>query len=202
MRSNFLIIFLVLLVAVGFYFLGKKNGSGQTKTDIVQNVSLIKEIAELAALQVNGMVNIKVSNRGSNAGAWDKLKNYFTENTLQVSVPFEAKYGVDMGTKEMKVDTKAGVVTLYLPAIKLLSMQLRLDRMESMQQAGIFNSVTVEDLVKAQKQLYGTATASLETNNAYIKLAEENISNTINKYYAPLGYKVVCVFEKNQGQLP
>ena len=56
MRSNFSIIFLALLVAVGFYFLGKKNGSSQARTDIVQNVSLVKEIAELAALQVNGMV--------------------------------------------------------------------------------------------------------------------------------------------------
>jgi len=194
MRSNFTVIFLVLLVAVAFYFLGRKSGSGQARTDIVQNVSLVKEIAELAALQVNGTVNIKVSNKGENAGAWDRLKNYFTENTLQVSVPFEAKYGVDIGNKEMKIDTKAGVVTLYLPPTRLLSMQLRLDKMQSMQQAGIFNSVTVEDLIKAQKQLYGTASASLEGNSAYIKLAEDNIRNTLNKYYEPLGYKVVCVF--------
>ncbi len=198
MRSNFVVIFLVLLVAAAFYFLGKKSGSNQAKTDIIQNVSLVKEIAELAALQVNGTVNIKVSNKGENAGAWDRLKNYFTENTLQVTVPFEAKYGVDMGNKDMKVDTKAGIVTLYLPPARLLTMQLRLDKMQSMQQAGIFNTVTVEDLVKAQKQLYGTANASLEGNAAYIKLAEDNIRNTLNKYYAPLGYKVICVFEKNE----
>ncbi len=196
MRSTFIIIFLVLLVAVGFYFLGKKSGSNQARTDIVQNVSLVKEIAELAALQVNGNVNIKVTNKGDNAGTWDRLKNYFTENTLQVTVPFEAKYGVDMGNKKMNIDTKAGTVTLYLPPAKLLGMQLRLDKMESMQQAGIFNTVTVEDLVKAQKQLYATANASLQSNSAYIKLAEDNISNTLNKYYAPLGYKVVCVFEE------
>ena len=196
MRFNFSIIFLALLVAVGFYFLGKKNGSSQAKTDIIQNVSLVKEIAELAALQVNGTVNIKVSNKGENAGTWDRLKNYFTENTLQVSVPFEARYGVDLGNKKMNIDTKAGTVTLYLPAAKLLSMQLRLDKMQSMQQAGIFNTVTVEDLVKAQKQLYSTANASLASNTAYIKLAQDNITNTLNKYYAPLGYKVVCVFEE------
>ncbi len=194
MRNNFITIFLILLVAAGFYFLGKKNGAGQTKTDIVQNVALVKEIAQLASLQVSGTTNIKVSNKDAESGVWSKFKNYFAENTLQVSLPYEAKYGVDMSNQKMTIDTKAGVATIYLPACKLMSLQLRLDRLESMSQAGIFNSVTIDDFVKAQKQIYATATATLENNNGFIKLAEDNISNTLNKYYAPLGYKVKCVF--------
>jgi hypothetical protein len=200
MKPNFIIIFLVLLVAAGFYFLGKKNGSGQMKTDVVQNVALIKEIAQLASLEVNGVTHIKVSNKGTDAGTWDKLKNYFTENTLQVSVPYEAKYGVDMRNQKMTIDTKAAVVTIYLPACKLMSMQLRLDKMESMSQAGIFNAVTIDDFAKAQKQLYASASATLENNPAYIKLAQDNITSTLNKYYQPLGYRVNCVFGQQAGQ--
>ena len=43
MRSNILIILLVLIIAAAFYFLGKRNGAGQTRTDIVENVTLVKE---------------------------------------------------------------------------------------------------------------------------------------------------------------
>ena len=164
------------------------------KTDIVQNVALVKEIAQLASLEVNGNTNIKVSNKGDETGVWAKFKNYFGENTLQVTIPYEAKFGVDMRNQNMDIDTKAGTATIYLPAVKLLSLQLRLDKLQSMQQTGIFNSVTVSDFINAQKTLYATASATLEKDAGFIKLSEDNIRNTLNKYYAPLGYKLTVVF--------
>jgi hypothetical protein len=194
MKNNFVTIFLILLVATGFYFLGKKNGAGQTKTSVVQNVALVKEIAQLASLQVNGVANIKVTNRDSGDGVWNKFKNYLTENTLQVSLPYEAKYGVDMMNRKVNIDTKAGIATIYLPPVHLLSMQLRVDKLESMNQTGLLNTTTINDFVKAQKQLYGTVSGTLENNTAFIKLAETNITNTLGKYYSPLGYKVRCIF--------
>ena len=73
-------------------------------------------------------------------------------------------------------------------------MQLRLDKMESMQQTGIFNTVSVNDFIQAQKSLYASANGTLQNNAAFLKLAEDNIRNTLTKYYAPLGYKVNIVF--------
>ena len=202
MKNNFVTIFLILLVATGFYFLGKKNGAGKTRTSVVQNVALVKEIAQLASLEVNGVANIKMSNRDSGDGAWNKFKNYFTENTLQVSLPYEAKYGVDMINRKVNIDAKAGTVTIFLPAVKLMSMQLRVDKLESMTQTGLLNTTTITDFVKAQKQLYGTVSATLENNTSFIKLAENNITNTLNKYYSPLGYKVKCVFGEETAGKP
>ena len=199
MKNSFVILILVAAVALAFYFLGKKNGAGQTKTDIVQNVAIVKEIAQLASLEVSGNTKIKISNKGENTVFWDKVKNYFAETTLQVSVPYEAKYGVDMRNQEMDVDTKAGTATIYLPAVKMLSMQLRLDKMESMQQTGIFSSVSIDAFVKAQKEMYAAANTTLENNAAYIKLAQDNIRNTLSRYYEPLGYKVNIVFGEAKG---
>lgn len=194
MKNVLVVIISILAVAFAFYFLGKKNGEGQMKTDVVQNVAIVKEIAQLASLEVSGNTNIKVSNKGESTAIWNKLKNYFTENTLQVSVPYEAKYGVDMRNQKMEVDTKAGTATIHLPAVKMISMQLRLDKLESMQQTGIFSSVSIDAFIKAQKEMYASANATLENNAAYIKLAEDNIRNTLSRYYQPLGYKTVIVF--------
>src|SRR6478672_3300851 len=157
MRSNVIVIFLVSLIALAFYFLGRNAGKGQTKTNIVQNVAIVKEIAQLASLEVSGTTQIKVSNRGDDGSAWEKLKNYFTENTLLLTVPYEAKYGVDMRNQKMNIDSKGSSVKIYLPPVKLMSMQLRLDKMESMQQTGILNTITLADVTKAQKQMYGAA---------------------------------------------
>lgn len=194
MKNLSVVIVSIVAVAIAFYFLGKRNGAGQTKTDIVQNVAIVQEIAQLASLEVDGTTNIKVSNKGESSDLWNKLKNYLAENTLQVSVPYQAKYGVDMRNQKMNINTKAGTVTIHLPAVKMLSMQLRLDKMQSMQQTGIFSSISIDAFVKAQKDMYASVNATLENSPSYIKLAQDNIRNTLTKYYEPLGYKVNVVF--------
>ncbi len=194
MKQYGLLIFLVLMVGGAFYFLGKKNGSADAKVTMVENVEMIKQIAELSALDVTGNLNLKVSNKGDENGVWSKFKNYFAENTLQVNLPYEAKYGVDMSNQKMSIDTKAAIVNISLPNCKLMSLQLKMDRMETMTQTGLFANATMDDLVKAQKQLYAKALQQLENDPKFLKLSEEHIATILTNYYKPLGYKVNCIF--------
>ena len=198
MKNTGFIIFLVLLVSAAFYFLGKKNGGRDAKVTMVENVEMIKQIAELSALDVTGSVNLKISNKGDENGNWEKFKNYFAENTLQVNLPYEAKFGVDMSNQKMMINSKAGTANISLPHCKLMSLQLKMDRMETMTQTGLFTSASMNDLVKAQKQLYTQALSQLENNASHIKLAEEHIVTILNNYYKPLGYKVSCTFQNSK----
>jgi Protein of unknown function (DUF4230) len=201
MKQNGLMIFLVLMLSLSFYFLGRKNGKSEASTTIVQNVEIVKQIAELGALQVSATSNIKISNKGDEKGVWDKFKNYFAENTLQVNVPYDAKYGVDLSNQNVKVDTKKSTMIIYLPHCKLISMQLKLDKMETMAQTGVFASATMSDLVNAQKQLYAQVLTGLENNPSNIKLAEQHIAEIFTNYYKPLGYGVECVFGDAKGSI-
>ena len=201
MKSNTIIIFLILLTATAFYFLGKKNGASDIKISMVENVEMIKQIAELAALNVTGSVKLKISNKGDENGSWSKFKNYFSENTLLVTLPYEAKFGVDLSNQKMNVNTKENTAIIYLPHCKLLSLQLKMDKMETMTQTGIFTSASMEDLVKAQKQLYTQALQNIEKDTAYISMAEKHIAEIMTNYYKPLVYNVKCVFEEKDKRL-
>jgi hypothetical protein len=202
MKNTGLILFLIILVAGAFYFLGKKNGSDYAKVTMVENVEMIKQIAELGALDVTGSVHLKVSNKGDENGVWSKFKNYFAENTLQVNLPYEAKYGVDMSNQKMTIDTKATTVNISLPNCKLMSLQLKMDRMEIMTQTGLFASATMDDLVRAQKQLYTQALQQMENDPNFLKLSEEHIATILTNYYKPLGYKVNCIFGREKSIKP
>lgn len=68
MKQFALIVFLVLMVAIAFYFLGKKNGSSDITSDIVHNTTIVKQIAELSALEVNGVVQHKSQQQGGQSG--------------------------------------------------------------------------------------------------------------------------------------
>ncbi len=202
MKNTFLIIFLILLSAAAFYFLGKKNGSNNTNVAVVQNVALIKEIAELGALSVEGSTNLKSTNLESSGAFINRLRNYFAENTLNINIPFTAKYGVDMSNKEVAINTNDSIVTIYLPASKLLSLQLKLDEVNAINKTGLFRSTSIEEYIDAQKQLYKSVTKNLETNVSYKKLAEDHIKFILEKYYSPLGFKVNCVFSDQPTPAP
>lgn len=194
MKNTGIILFLVALVAVAFYFLGRKNGSNNTNVAVVQNVALITEIAELGALSVQGSTNLKSTNVENTSGFLQKFKNYFAESTLNINIPFTAKYGVDMSNKKLEIDTKDSTVNIYLPSSKLLSLQLKLDEVNTINKTGLFRSMSVEEYVESQKQLYQSVSSNLTTNSEYKKLAENHIQFILQKYYEPLGYKVNCIF--------
>ena len=201
MKQFALIVFLVLMVAFAFYFLGKKNGSSDLTTDIVNNTTLIKQIAELSALEVNGISNIKVSNKGDNKGLWDKFKNYLAENTLYIAIPYQAKYGVDMKNLQININTIDSIVNIDFPSCKLLSLQLQLDKINAIGQTGVFNTIALEQYINVQKQLYEASYTELNNNKRNQQMAEENIKAILLKYYAPMHLKVSCNFGKQKAEL-
>ena len=194
MRNTLLIVVLTLMLCIAVYFLGRKNGSVDTKINMVQNVEMVKQIAELSALSVTGTTSAKMTNTNENAGFWGKFKNSLVENTLLVTLPYEAKYGVDLSNQKMKVDTKQQTAIIYLPKCTLLSLQLKLDQLETMNQTGLFTTTTIGDLTKVQKQMYQQAMQSMSNNAQHIREAELHIQSVFAKYYEPMGYKVECIF--------
>jgi len=191
--SNKVLVFILLILAFAFYFLGK-SCNNKTKTTLIQNTAIIKEIAELGSLSVSGTATIKESNKEDNTGMYAELKNIFIEKTLNLSIPFEAKYGVEMKNQAIHIDTKVKQVTIHLPPVKLLSFQLQLNNLEAIGKTGWLNAISLDDFVKVEKVLYNTQLTSLQNNGANKKLAEEHIRLLLQKYYEPLGLTVNCVF--------
>lgn len=194
MKSTTIIIVLLLLLCGAMYFLGKKNGTTEIKATIINNQLMVQQIAELSALDVSGTTTAKLSNAGDNSSFWEGLKNYLAENTLQVTVPYHAKYGVDMSKGRVNINKNDTAVVLNFPPVKLLSFQLLLDKIEVMNQTGLFSRTTIADMRKAQQQMYVSANEQLSNNAGYQTKAREHITAIFTQYYKPLGYKVICNF--------
>jgi Protein of unknown function (DUF4230) len=176
------------------YFLGKQNGSKNLAATFINNTQMVKQIAELSALEVAGSTTTKVSNAGAESGVWSNMKNYLAENTLQVSVPYIAKYGVDVSAGKISVNLNDTALLLSFPSCKLLTLQLQLDKIETMNQTGLFARTTVADMKLAEQHLYKSALEQLSINKVLIDKAKIHIAEIFSHYYKPLGYKVVCNF--------
>lgn len=184
----------VILFIVFIFWLGQRFGSKNVNQQVLSNSLIVKEIAELASLEVQGNASIKRSNV-ENSGGWvDNLTKVFAENTVWVTVPYTAKYGVTVDGKNFAVDVTGKKVRVSLPVPKLLSYELRLNQMETANKKGWLMFSDDETYTGVQKKLYETSRAQLQDNAIYIEQCKEKIRQIIGTYYAPLKYEVEVKF--------
>lgn len=193
----------IILFIIGIFMLGRCTGGKNTVNEkAVNNVLLIREIAELASLEVQGTATFKQSNI-TNSGAWsDNLKRVFTENTAWVSVPYIAKYGVDTDSTNFRLTVKDTTVFIQLPQPKLLSFELRMNRMETSSRKGWFTFSDDETYTEVQKKLYDTERSQMEENVMNQKQSMNKIIAILRNYYTPLGYDVKVEFTGSSLQAP
>jgi Protein of unknown function (DUF4230) len=194
MKPTSLVIILLIGLCMAMYFLGKRSGTTEIKATIINNTQLVKQIAELSSLEVTGSTTAKITNVNGEDGVWNSMKNYFAENTLQVTIPYIAKYGVDVSTEGVTINQNDTAIVITLPACKMLSLQLLLDKIEMMNQTGLFAQTTIGDMKRAQQQLYAVSSSQLSTNAALLEKAKQHITEIYNQCYRRFGYKVVCNF--------
>jgi hypothetical protein len=190
------IIGLIILAAIAIvaYTIGKNIGRKDTDTKLINNYSFVKNIIELAGLQVSGTATFKSTNADSDGGFWAGLKNALAENTATVMVPYTAKYGVAI-PDSIGIQVKDSVVEISIPATTLLSLELHMDRMETSTQKGLLVFEDDEYFNAFQKKLYADTRKQLEVNNGYLQQAAKRIESILQDYYVPLGYSTRVVFQ-------
>lgn len=191
-----LIIWPVLVLTIVLVFwLGQRSGARTVNEQILSNGLIVREIAELASLEVQGTATIKRSNL-TNEGGWaDNLRKVFTENTIWVTVPYTAKFGVNVNEKNFKVAVGKKEVIVLLPAAQLLSYELRLNQMETANKKGWFMFSDDETYTDVQKKLYTTTRQQIEQNTIYREQSKEKIRKIIAQYYAPFNLHVLVKFD-------
>ncbi len=190
-----LITLLVIFALIGAYFIGHKAGEDKIKTTLINNTETVKQIAELASLEVTGISEINLTNNQPNS-LLGTLNNLFFENTINLRIPYTAKYGVDVQNLKLNLQRTDTTLNIYLPSTKLLSYELKLDKSQTLSKSGW---LIVEDytfLQQAQSKLYLKSREELEINTAHIKHAKINIAKTLKNYFEPFGFKVHIYFDK------
>ncbi|HEY0298811.1 MAG TPA: DUF4230 domain-containing protein [Arachidicoccus sp.] len=188
-----LILCLVIIIGLLAYFLGKKNGSVKIE-NIVTNEVLIKQISELSSLEVHGTASIKNSNLANDGSISDNLKRMFMENTVNISVPFIAKYGVNLQNEKITLLAQAKSISIHLPEPQLLSYELLLDKVNADTKQGWLSSFTSDNYNAVEASLYKQTRSQLQNNSTYKKQTEEKILSILKDYYKPTGYNLQVQF--------
>ena len=191
--SLFFVFLLIIIIALLAYFLGKRSAS-KTVDSVVMNDVLIRQIAELSALEVQGNASIKSSNIKNDGSIADNFRKLLMERTFNISVPYVAKYGINLNNQQINIEEKNKQVYIVLPNPQLLSYELRLDKANAASRKGWLESDNEDAYNKLMQKLYTQSKAQLEKNTGYQQQSKEKIRKIIQDYYAPLNFKVEVTF--------
>ena len=197
MRYFLVIIFMAVLLFAG-YQIGRIFTEKENQTRLIENYSLVKEIAELASIEVRGTTSFTSSNVANDGSITDEMKRLFFERTVKLNVPFTAKYGVDLGDSSLRIVKADSILKVYLPQPKLLSYEIHLDWLETNNQKGWLQFQHDETYTAFQKKMYTQSRGQLEGNNTYLQRSRDRVCTLIQKYFAPVNMHVLCVYEESR----
>ena len=200
MKLRHVLVILLLLLGIGFaaFYAGKQKGTVQV-TQIATNEVLIRQIAELSSLEVQGNASITESNV-TNDGSWsDALRKLFVENTIQITIPYIAKYGVRTDSNDVRVVQEEDIIHVYLPEPQLLSFEMRLDKASNSSKLGWMQSESNAAYNQVQKKLYQQTREQMVQSTKNTEQAKEKIIAILRQYYQPLQKGVEVHFGNKPG---
>ena len=183
-----------IVIGVLAYLLGKKSGT-KTIDTIALNAAFVKEVAELSSLEVQGTATIKTTNISNDGTMTDAFKKLFMERTVNISIPYVAKYGVNLEAQQLNIEEKNKVVHIVIPVPELLSYELRMDRADAMTRRGMLESPDETYYASIQKKLYAESRKQMEGNPVYIQQSKDRIRKILEQYYAPMQCQVEVLFK-------
>ncbi|MCS7027250.1 MAG: DUF4230 domain-containing protein [Bacteroidia bacterium] len=189
---------LILLSLVGVFLIGQKVGAKNIKASFFNHVEMVKEIAELGTLEVKGVAQITITNLDENDSWFGIVKKALIEKTVTLSLPYTAKYGVDMQSSECKVLEKENEIEIILPPAKLLSFEGHLDQKQGMIQKGYFIFPDENAFKEAEQKLYLENKKKLSENKEYIQKAQDRVAEILQKYFKPFNKPVKVYFVQQQ----
>lgn len=191
-RSIFSLITLILAFT-GMYFIGKKSAEEQMQTTLVENYELIKKISELSTLEVQGNSELDIKPAADDSYI-STVKNLFFENSVYLRVPYVAKYGVDLNKIKVGVQHENKKVKITLPHAKLLSYELKLDKISANNKRGWFVLEDDNTYLAVQEKLYKQSREALEKNLSHVNASEANISKMLTDYFKAFGLQAKVEF--------
>jgi hypothetical protein len=164
MRYFFLFVVVSAAIIIG-YTIGSYFTNRNNQTRIIENYSFVHDIAELASLEVAGTTSLSSSNINNDGSVTDELKRLFIENTVRLTAPYTAKYGVDLKDSSLRIERNDSILKIFLPAPKLLSYEIHLDRLEASNKKGWFQFENEAAFNEFNKKMYSESRAQLEKND-------------------------------------
>lgn len=183
------------MIGVSF-FGGWVLSKHHTHSTYIFNYKTVRNIVETGFLEVNGVTKIDMGNEPNkdDNSVLNFLKATSLARQMKLEIPFVARFGILFNDEKPFIVNGKNYIEVSLPAVKLLSYELHLEKMDAMSRKGLSLFEFQADYLDAERVLYNTNRRLLEKDLTYVQQAQQRIKDLLVGYFSPSGKKVIVNF--------
>lgn len=199
MKSKAILIAAAIILSAAAFVLGLYLGANKVREGLIANYPLFKKIISNTETEVDSAMFIAL-----NPTEQPALFNLFNTNEgkVELTIPYHAKYGMDLEAKNFKTDRVKNDVELILPRVYLLNYAVAFDKIlvNGKPSWKIFSDPKTFEMYKPQ--IEELVRLPLEKNKSHINEGKKNITTTAMWFLMPYKYNLRVFFNSEEYPLP
>ncbi len=196
-----LVVIVVAAIVAGAYFLGMKSGADLVRNGLLANYPTVKNVVQSANVEFDTTVSVTLTS-AENAEIFNLLKGANKTDSLQISIPYYGRYGIDLSVRNFRVfKNDEGAVEVWLPAVVMRYCELKFDGL-------VINGSSAGTLFKGdnaaeiRKKLYELLLPVLQKNKTHVKAAKVAENKALMFYFMPYKWDLKVYIDNELQNLP
>lgn len=193
------IVFAALLA--GVYFVGVKSGADLVRNGLLANYPTVKNVVQSANVEFDTTVTATLT-ATENAALFNYLKGTAKGDSLEVSIPYYGRYGIDLSVRNFRVfKNDEGAVEVWLPAVVMRYCELKFDGL--IINGGAASAALKGDNAAAiRKELYTWLIPLLQKSKPQVKAAKLAETKAMMYYFMPYKFDLKLYIDGEMQNLP
>ena len=180
------IISVLLLAAVLIFTAVIPSGGSDQKTQEISDIAAVDKICELATLKCYYHDVAEYEKQAEGLFKYRPFKYGYKKVWIEYDGTVDV--GIDVSEVQISEPDRKGIVKIYVPDAKILSVSADKDTMsEPLADKGIFTTITAEDKNKAFADAQATMKKNAEADAGILTQAENNAKELLEQYVINIG---------------
>jgi hypothetical protein len=194
----FLIAFIILISvgAVAFF-----KGVDTVRDGLIANYPTVKNVVQGATTEFFDSLLVTRIAKTDNEELFNLLKGDSKGDTIEVAIPYYARYGVDLSVRNFRVFRDGQTVEVWLPDSKLIYCELNFARMRVNGESAA-SAIKGESFEALRAKMYEGLLPVLQKDKANHKAAKKTVAKALMFYFMPYKFDLKLYIENVAQTLP
>jgi hypothetical protein len=194
-----LVVILLLLVLAAVAAFSFFKGIDKVRDGLIANYPTVKNVIQGATTEFfDSLLTVRI-NSTENPELFAMLKGTGQGDSLELVIPYYARYGVDLSVRNFRVFRDGQTVEVWIPDSKLIYCELKFERLMVNGQSTVASGGNYPVL---RQKMYELLLPLLEKNKANQKAAKKTVAKAVMFYFMPYKFDLKLYFDNAFYPLP
>ena len=197
-----ILVFLIAVIILGTVGgLSYYKGVEKVRNGLVANYPTVKNLVQGATTEFFDSLLVTVITKKDNEELFNLLKGDSKSDSVELAMPYNARYGVDLSVRNFRLFRDGQAVELWLPDSKLMYAELKFEGMAVNGKSAV-SIINGTDYALLKRKMYEALIPVLEKSKANHKAAKLTVTKAAMFYFMPYKFDLKVYIDNEQQTLP